>query len=136
MTDLSIEERLPTVSEYQKIRMAVGWENTPDAVTETALNKSLFSVCAIFQSEIVGIGRIVGDDGLYFYIQDVVVLPEFQRQGIGTLIMEELIAYLDKKCAKQAFVSLKSAEGLISFYEKFGFSAEHKDIPGIFMVRN
>ena len=136
MKDLTIEKRIPTFSDYQRLREAVGWAITPVVTTKIALNNSLFSICVISENETVGIGRIVGDDGLYFYIQDVIVLPKYQRQGIGTLIMNELTAYLDNKCAKETFVGLKSAEGLISFYEKFGFSAQIEDITGIFMVRN
>ena len=135
MVNFSIEKRSPTVPEYLKLRDAVGWEKTPEDITKYGLENAIFSVCIVADGETIGFGRVIGDGGLYFYIQDVIVLPHYQRQGIGTRIMEEIKIFLDNTLAEGAFVGLKSAEGLIQFYERFGFSSRAEDIPGVFMVR-
>ncbi len=135
MVNFTIEKRSPTVPEYIKLREAVGWSKTPENITICALENSLFSVCVIADRETIGLGRVVGDGGLYFYIQDVIVMPRYQRHGIGTRIMEEIKNFLDDTLVEDAFVGLKSAEGLIQFYERFGFSSSPEDIPGVFMVR-
>ena len=135
MTNYIFEKRMPSLREYSDLRRAVDWEPTSTDSTITALKNSQFSICVIKDDQIIGLGRVVGDGGLYFYIQDVIVLPAYQRQGIGTQIMNEIITYLDNNLIGEAFIGLKSAEGLISFYERFGFSCQPEDIPGIFMVR-
>ncbi|MEE8320355.1 MAG: GNAT family N-acetyltransferase [Gammaproteobacteria bacterium] len=135
MVDFAVEKRPPIVPEFFKLRDAVGWDAVPEDVSAAALAKSLFSVCVIVHGEVVGMGRVVGDDGLYFYIQDVIVLPEYQRQGIGSRIMEEITAYLDENLCEGAFVGLKSAPGLECFYKRYGFSGKEEDIPGLFMVK-
>lgn len=50
----------------------------------------------IIDGKIIGMGRIIGDGARIFYIQDVVIHPNFQGKGIGTTIMEKLIAYIEK----------------------------------------
>ncbi len=135
MIDYIIEKRPPTVAEYLKLRAAVGWLGAPAEATTAALQNSLFSVCVIADGEVIGLGRVVGDAGLYFYIQDVIVIPRYQRKGIGTRIMDEITSYLNENLVEGAFVGLKSAKSLIRFYERFGFSSKAEDIPGVFMVR-
>jgi len=83
MVKYALVERPPTIEEYQSLREIVGWGNTDAKATEIGLGNSLFSVCVIYKNEIIGCGRVVGDGGIYFYIQDIIVLPEFQRKGIG-----------------------------------------------------
>lgn len=50
----------------------------------------------IIDGKIIGMGRIIGDGARIFYIQDVVIHSNFQGKGIGTTIMEKLIAYIEK----------------------------------------
>jgi len=109
MTDYIFEKRMPSLREYSDLRRAVDWEPTSTDSTITALKNSQFSIC--------------------------VIKDDYQRQGIGTKIMNEIITYLDNNLVGEVFIGLKSAEGLISFYERFGFSCQSEDIPGIFMVR-
>ena len=135
MVDFVVEKRPPEVSDYLKLRNAVGWDAVPEDVSAAALAKSLFSVCIVVKGEIVGMGRVIGDDGLYLYVQDVMVLPEYQRQGIGSRIMDLITAYLDENLCKEAFVGLKSAPGLECFYGRYGFTSKPEDVPGLFMVK-
>jgi len=47
--------------------------------------------------------RVIGDSGLYFYIQDVIVLPQYQKMGIGILMMERVMNFLDNNLSPLAF---------------------------------
>ena len=67
-------------------------------------------------------GRILGDNGLAFYIQDVIVLPEYQGIGIGRQLMDRLMAYIRLHAKQNAFIGLMAAVGKESFYERYGFS--------------
>ena len=38
-------------------------------------------------------GRLVGDGAMYWYLQEIIILPQFQRKGIGTMIVNYLVDY-------------------------------------------
>jgi len=46
-----------------------------DAAVE-ALPRSLFAVVAVAEGEPIGMGRIVGDGAIFFYTQDIAVIPQ------------------------------------------------------------
>jgi predicted N-acetyltransferase YhbS len=66
-------------------------------------------------------GRIVGDRGFIYFIADIIVHPHHQGAKIGTAIMNEIMAYLNKNAPRNAYITLMSAYGKEGFYEKFGF---------------
>jgi ribosomal protein S18 acetylase RimI-like enzyme len=127
-------ERTPTIEEYQKLREAIGWGSTDTCITEAGLSNSLYSVCALFEDKVIGCGRVIGDGGIYFYIQDVIILPEFQGQGIGERIMNSLMEYLKANTRARTFVGLMAAKESAGFYKRFGFNERPSDAPGMFMV--
>jgi len=59
---------------------------------------------------------------LVFYIQDVIVIPEYQNKGIGTQLMKKVMEYIEKHANDNSVIGLMSAKGKEKFYEKFGFS--------------
>jgi ribosomal protein S18 acetylase RimI-like enzyme len=128
----SLTRRLPTIAEYHKLRTAVGWECMDSKSTEIGLKNSLFSVCALFKKEVVGYGRVIGDGAIFFYIQDIMVLPEHQKKGVGRMIMNAIMDFLNAHARKYTFVGLMAAKGASSFYEKFGFSPRLPEQPGMF----
>ena len=133
---MQIEYRSPTVSEYQALRATIGWWTIDDSAVKIALQNSLFSVVALKENKVVGCGRIVGDAGIYFYIQDLIVHPAFQNKGIGKRIMTELMKHIKKTTEQGAFVGLMAAKGLENYYQTFGFKPRDDDSPGMYYVNN
>ena len=127
-------ERPPTVEEYQRLREAVGWESVDVEATEIGLRNALFSVCAIYKDKVIGCGRVVSDGGIYFYIQDIIVLPEFQGKGLGRRMMDAVMGYLSSHAHPNAFIGLMAAKGVSEFYEKYGFAERPPDRPGMFRI--
>jgi GNAT superfamily N-acetyltransferase len=127
-------ERPPTVEEYQRLREAVGWESVDAEATETGLRNALFSVCLIHKDEVIGCGRVVGDGGIYFYIQDIIVLREFQGEGLGRRIMDAVMGYLSSHAHSNAFIGLMAAKGVSEFYRQYGFAERPPDRPGMFRI--
>lgn len=120
------------VDEYQFLRNSTTWDSLAHSVVEKALKKDLFSVCILKDNEPIGIGRVVGDGAIYFYVQDVIVLPEYQGQGIGRMIMEYIEQYLTKTAHHNSFIGLMAAEGTQPFYHRFGYRARSENAPGMF----
>lgn len=125
-------ERSPSVKEYQRLREAAGWGNLDTEATQIGLRNSLYSVCMIHDDEIVGCGRVVGDGSIYFYIQDIIILPELQKTGLGKRIMDAVMKYINSHAPQNAFIGLMAAKGVSKFYEKYGFSERSSHEPGMF----
>lgn len=127
-------ERVPTATEYRQLCESVGWGQVMnfEAAVE-ALPRSLHAVVACRNGAAIGMGRIVGDGAIFFYIQDVAVDPRLQGQGIGRRILEALVGWVHTHAPKKAFLGLFAASGTQSFYERFGF-ASHSGMVGMFQV--
>ena len=82
-------------------------------------SKNSFLVCSAFvDSKLIGFGRAISDGFCQSAIYDVVVLPEFQNQGVGKTIMSTLLEKLPRDSTVLIFV----APGKEGFYRKFGFN--------------
>ena len=101
---------------------------------QTSLDHSIFSVTVKEDQEVIGMGRIIGDGAIYFYIQDIVVHPEHQGKGIGREIMKALVNYLEENAPDQAFIGLFASEGKVDFYQKFDFHDYSPTMTGMFKV--
>lgn len=135
---LAVEARLPTLAEYRSLCMSVGWDEAINfAAAPRSLERSLWGVTVLDtttgREQAVGMGRLVGDGAIYFYIQDIVVRPTFQGRGIGRLVMARLMGWLRLNAPEGAFVGLFAAPGREGFYTRFGFM-RHADLTGMFCV--
>lgn len=112
-----------TVAEYNALRETAGWHSMLPATVNGMIEGSLFFVHAKADNQVVGIARVIGDGAYNFYVQDVIVDPEYQRYGIGTGLMERVLGYIGRTCKDPggAKVGLFSSEGKEPFYERFGF---------------
>ena len=121
MENLKYIKRLPTAQEYIALRNHANWGEISKQTAEHSLKNSLFSVCAEYNNKIIGMGRVIGDGYLYFYVQDIVVYEKYRRQGVASKIMEIIMDYIVSKAEKGSVVGLMSAKGVEGFYKKFGF---------------
>lgn len=129
-----ILERAPTLEEYRGLCAAVGWERAINFdAAPASLDRSLFHALAVHDNIVVGMGRIVGDGAIYFYIQDVAVHPAHQGRGVGRLIMARLMECIKNHAPDKAFIGLFAAEGTQSLYRSFGF-AQYEQLTGMFRV--
>lgn len=106
---------------------AVGWTNytTNPTMLRNALEHSLFLISARDEDgKLIGFLRAVGDGYSIVYIQDIIVLPEYQRQGIGTQLLRQTLEHF--KEVYQIILSTDSELKTIAFYEANGFTALSK----------
>lgn len=129
-----IRERTPTPDEYRDLCEAVGWGTMMNfAVAVEALSHSTFAVVAVSEKESVGMGRIVGDGAIFFYVQDIAVLPQWQGHGVGKAILSALVGWVRENAPEKSFLGVFAVEGTEAFYERFGF-AIHSGDTGMFQV--
>lgn len=111
----------PTPSEYIELRVEGGLSRKSLEAASIGLANSLFIVSIYEDNTLIGLGRVVGDGGTVFHIVDIVVKPSFQGQGLGKVIMQEIMDYLEKNTYPGSYVSLIADEPADKLYEKFGF---------------
>ena len=125
----------PAVRDYNRLRRDAGWPEMDSPTAAECLPRSAYIVTALFQDQVVGTGRVVGDGGLCFYVQDVIVLRAFQGRGIGTGIMERILSFISSQAVKDTYVGLMSAVGKEPFYHRFGFTTRPTETLGAGMTR-
>ena len=126
MEELQYElvENVLRAEDFIQLKAAVGMLDRPLDQVEKALKNGLFHVSAVCNGKTVGMGRLVGDGAMYWYLQDIIVLPEYQGKGIGKSIVNRLLAYFRSTASPgtKIEVGLTSVKGKEPFYEKLGFS--------------
>ena len=100
---------------------AVGWTNYTNQpqMLEQALSHSLAIYLALDGDAVVGLIRLVGDGFSSVFVQDLIVLPSYQRQGIGSSLMKEALE--DFKEAYQVQLATEQTEKNMGFYRSMGF---------------
>ena len=120
---ITYKEFAPTASQFNQLTDSVGWGTRDEKVVERALANSLYCLGAFDDDKLVGFARIIGDETIFLYIQDVMVMPEYQGQKVGTGIMEKLIEKINeyKKANNGIRTYLGASAGKEDFYKRFGF---------------
>ena len=120
---MEYKENVLCYEDYSKLRESVGWMLFSKEQTQMALMNSLYTVIAVKDSQTVGMGRLTGD-GMYYMIVDIVVQPNYQKQGIGTKIVNMIIEFVDKETpiGGRSSIQLIAEKGKETFYEKLGFN--------------
>ena len=100
---------------------AVGWTNytnQPQMLAQ-ALTHSLAIYLARDGEKIVGLVRLIGDGFSSVFVQDLIVLPTYQRQGIGSTLMKQALS--DYKDTYQIQLATEESEKTLGFYRSLGF---------------
>ena len=92
---------------------------------QNTLEHSLFLISARDEDgKLIGFLRAVGDGYSILYIQDIIVLPDYHRQGIGTQLLRQTLKHFQE--VYQIILTTDSEVKTIAFYEANGFTAFSK----------
>ena len=112
-----VENAALTLEDVLPLYEAVGWTNytTKPEMLKAAFENSLH-VLAAFNEEgiLVGVLRAVGDGASILFIQDILVTPEYQHQGIGTKLLQQTLEKY--KNVYQIQLTTDNSMKTISFY--------------------
>ena len=112
------KQEIVKLEDVLHLYQAVGWTNythQPEML-EQALSHSLAIYVALDGDTMVG---LVGDGFSSILVQDLIVLPIYQRQGIGSALMKEALE--DYKDAYQVQLVTEQTERTLEFYRSMGF---------------
>jgi ribosomal protein S18 acetylase RimI-like enzyme len=85
----------------------------------TAVRNSTYVVSAWKDEELVGLARVLSDDVSIFYLQDILVRPEYQGMGIGRKLLGNCLERFDHVRAKVLMTD--NEERQLKFYKSMGF---------------
>ena len=129
------KETSVSIDDVLHLYQAVGWTNYTNQpqMLEQSLAHSLAIYVARDGEKIVGLVRLVGDSFSSVFVQDLIVLPTYQRQGIGSDLMKEALG--DYKDAYQVQLVTEETEKNLGFYRSLGFETlSTYDCTGMILV--
>jgi GNAT superfamily N-acetyltransferase len=121
MSEIVLVERFPDVDDYLRVRAAAGMHAKSREAAERALPNTLYGVSLARDGAVVGMGRVIGDNGCFFTVVDIAIVPELQGQGLGRRVMAALDAWLLRNVPPSAYVTLVADGDAKYLYAKFGF---------------
>lgn len=115
------KQEIVKLEDVLHLYQAVGWTNYTNQplMLEQALSHSLVIYLALDGDAVVGLIRLVGDGFSSVLVQDLIVLPSYQRQGIGSALMKEALE--DYKDTYQVQLVTEETEKNLGFYRFMGF---------------
>lgn len=115
------KQEIVKLEDVLHLYQAVGWTNYTNQpqMLEQALYHSLIIYLALDGDAVVGLIRLVGDGFSSVFVQDLIVLSSYQRQGIGSSLMKE--ALKDYKDAYQVQLATEQTEKNVGFNRSMGF---------------
>lgn len=118
---MTIKEYVYNEDEVFRLYSEAGWvayTNDMAALREGFMN-SLLILAAYGDDGLLGLIRVVGDGATIIFIQDILVFPSFQRQGVGSALLR---AVLERFAGvRQIELLTDNTEKTKAFYNSMGF---------------
>lgn len=121
----SIEVRAASTIPTEELRLlytSVGWSAyTADMeALARAVSNSTYVVEARSHGRLVGLARGMSDDISIFYLQDILVQPEWQHQGVGRALLAKCLDRFSH--VRQKVLLTDGLPAQHRFYESLGYS--------------
>ncbi len=117
---------IPDISDLIDLYKDAGWSNYTNNIDmlKLAYDNSLRVVSFWDNNKLIGIIRVVGDGHSIIYIQDLIILTKYQKQGLGSMLMNYVMnAYKD---VYQKVLLTENQTSTVKFYESCGLVANDK----------
>jgi GNAT superfamily N-acetyltransferase len=120
---VKLVERAPIYEEMCKLSESVNWKAPNMGGFQHQVTSAVYCVVAedSYTHEAVGCAYLMGDGKSIFYVKDVIVHPQWQRQQVGTQLMCAIEHWLDTNAPVHATAGLFCGEHLAPFYKQFKF---------------
>jgi ribosomal protein S18 acetylase RimI-like enzyme len=120
-SEYSLSLEVPETVDHLHLRSAAGLTPFGEAATRAGLPATFIGVVVRHDDQAIGMGRVVGDGGMFFQVVDIAVLPAHQGKGIGKAIMQALTEALAERITAPAYVSLVADGEAQHLYAQYGF---------------
>ena len=109
------------VDQIRNLYDEVGWTSYTDDMDSLikGYENSLKILAAFEDNKLLGVIRAVGDGYTIIFIQDILVLPDYQRKGIGKALLDSMMDLYPN--VRQIELTTDIAPETIGFYSSLGF---------------
>jgi GNAT superfamily N-acetyltransferase len=111
----------PSADDYRRLRVAAGLSARSAEAAAVGLPNTICAVVIEQDGRAIGMGRVIGDGGLFFQVVDIAVEPEHQGRGLGKAIVGGLLDQLRGLLPAEAYVSLIADGEAHRLYAQYGF---------------
>ena len=123
---LKTVKEFPTNEEFNELFSSVEWGTRAEDKINKNRESSCFAVKIYDGDKIIGMARVVGD-GSYYTIYDVVVRKEYQRLGVGKMLMGEVVNFYKSIEDVNTYLYLGANKDQEGYFEQFGFETRPDD---------
>ena len=118
---LEYKQEIPAMEDLLALYSSVGWTNYTNnpSMLEEAVKASLWQLSVYDKEELVAYIRLVGDGHSVIFVQDLLVRPDYQRQGIGKKLLEKALETFPH--VYQRLLVTERSEKNLDFYQSLGF---------------
>ncbi len=111
----------PKAEDYVSLRLRSGMGNKDIERSRKALEHSLFTVSLYDKEQLIGFGRIVGDEGITYVVTDIMVDENYRRRGLADQIMKEIDHYFEVNTFEDSYICLIANKPADILYHKHHF---------------
>lgn len=129
---IKYSNKIPDKSEFYPLYVQTGWIENLDLNPEQlqkAIHNSYFVVSVYDNDTLIGFGRVVSDGAAYATLNDIIVAPKWQSQGIGSTIIRKLVRQCELRDIKHIHLFASKTDEY--FFNHLGFVTSPFDSPGM-----
>ena len=121
-TKYVIKNAVVSPDDYNDLREKSGIGNRKSKKNvKVAIENSLFITSIYDGDKLIAMARVVGDGAISLVVTDVMVDVDYQSNGLGKILMNEINKYLDENYDEDSYIILLANTPYDAFYEKFHF---------------
>ena len=125
-----LREGVPSVDDFVRLRAAAGMGPRSHEAAERGLPNTYYGVYVTDDSDRpVGLARVISDGGTVYHISDVAVDEAHQGNGLGTAMMDAVMAFIERDAPETAYVNLLA--DVDGFYERWEFEYSAPESKGM-----
>ena len=87
-------EWISSAEKFNYLTNSVNLKIRKTNIINETLKNAFYSLCVYDDTKLIGYGRIIGDKAIFLYIQNIMVIPEYQNKHFGTGIIEKMLNFV------------------------------------------
>lgn len=125
-----LHDGVPRADDFVRLRDAAGMGPRSLEAAERGLPNTYYGVYVTDEAgQPVGLARVISDGGTVYHISDVAVDEAHQGAGLGTAMMDAVMAFIEADAPETAYVNLLA--DVDGFYERWAFEYSAPESKGM-----
>lgn len=124
-----------TAEDIMELRKVLGWKEISCDQFKKGLENTMFKISIKHNGKIIACGRLIGDYSCKGLLSDIMVHPNYQKQGLGKAIVTTLLDMVKDSLNKGDLFQIEAAptNGNRDFYIKCGMKYKPENQDGVYI---